>query len=198
LGFRKGLNGSFLILKHLFNISNDFLLSHLIEICIRSSGWSTTLLLNLLELLKLSLFLVFKLGDLFNDSLEDLVSRHIIELSKSGMNALGVVESNVAGAVAAENSLRLSAEYNFLDSLDVAIDTLALLAFTLLVFVSTLVSTLILKLVIHNSLLLVSLSTVVTGLHKLFDKPLDHGVDLGIIETLNLLRGESQGAVHLL
>ncbi len=45
---------------------------------------------------------------------------------------------------------------------------------------------------------LVSLPSVVTAFHKLLDKPLNHGEDLGIIETLNLLGRQHHWALHLL
>jgi hypothetical protein len=61
---------------------------------------------------------------LLDDSLEDLVCRHVIELTKSSVNTLGVLERHVCLAIGAEHSLRLASENDFLDALNVRVERL--------------------------------------------------------------------------
>ena len=119
--------------------------------------------LDLLELLKFGFLLVLKLSDLFNDSLKDLIRRHVIELSKSGVDSLGVMEGDVLSPVASEDTLGLAAEDDFFNSLNITI-LLASSTGSLLLVLSSLGE---LKLVVHDCLLLVSLASVVTALHQL-------------------------------
>ena len=132
--------------------------------------------------------------NLFNNSLEHFVGRHIIELAESCVNALWVLERHISLAIGTEDTLRLATEHNFLDALDIRVKGLFAAFSTTLLFTFFLVSER--KLVVHYSLALVTFATVVTRLHKLLDQPLHDRVDLGVIETLDLLRGKIQGALH--
>jgi hypothetical protein len=119
--------------------------------------------------------------------LEDLVSRHVIELSQSCVHTLGIVEGDLFCAVASEDTLRLPAEHDLLDLLDIT----ALL-------VALFVPHLEIEVIVHDGLAFVTLSTVVSAFHQLLDEPLDDGIDLLVVKTLNLLRGKHLRAVHLL
>jgi hypothetical protein len=119
--------------------------------------------LDLLELLKFGFLFVLKLSNLLNDSLEDLVRRHVIEFSKSGVNSFGVMEGDIFGPVASEDTLRLASEHDLFDSLYVTI-FLPSSSGSFLFVLSGLGE---LELVVHDSLLLVSLASVVTALHQL-------------------------------
>ena len=63
----------------------------------------------------LRLCILLKLLDLVDDTLEDSVSRQVIELSKSSMNTLRVLEANITVAVSFVDSFRLALENNILD-----------------------------------------------------------------------------------
>lgn len=179
--------------KHLLNVGHDFFLSHLIKL---GAGSDSSFGLYLLELLKLCFLLIFKLSDLLDDGLEDLVGGHIIELSESRVHSFGVMESDVLGAVASKNALGLATEHNFLNPLNVTVLLACSSIGSLLLLLGSLPSEL--QFVVHYGLLLVSFTPVVTALHELLDEPLNHRVYFRVVETLNLLRREQHGTVHLL
>jgi hypothetical protein len=70
-------------------------------------------------LLQFGSFFTLELSNLLNDGLEDLVGRHVIELSESCVYSLRVVESHVLSLVALEDTLWLATEYYLLYPLDV-------------------------------------------------------------------------------
>jgi len=110
------------------------------------------------------------------------------------VNALWVLERHISLAIGTEDTFRLATEDNFLDALNIRVKGLFAAFSTTLLFTFFLVSER--KLVVHYSLALVTFATVVTRLHKLLDQPLNNRVNLGVIETLNLLRGKTQWALH--
>jgi len=77
--------------------------------------------------------------------------------------SFGVMESDILGPVASEDTLGLAAEHDLFDSLYVTI-FLASSSGSFLFVLSGLGE---LELVVHDSLLLVSLASVVTALHQL-------------------------------
>jgi hypothetical protein len=72
-----------------------------------------------LELLELCLLFRLKLRDLLNDGLEDLVGRHVIELTQGSVDTLGILEGDVGLTVRAEDTLGLASEDYLLDALNV-------------------------------------------------------------------------------
>jgi hypothetical protein len=114
--------------------------------------------------LKFCFLLILKLSDLLNDSLKDLVGRHIIELSKGSVDSLGVMESDVLGAVASKDTLGFAAKNDFFDPLDVTILLSSCSTRSFLLVLSAFLRGE-LELIVHDSLLLVSLTSVVTALH---------------------------------
>jgi hypothetical protein len=80
------------------------------------------------------------------------------------VDSLGVMEGYVLGAVASEDTLGFAAKNDFFDPLDVTILLSSTRSF--LFVLSGLLSGK-LELIVHDSLLLVSLTSVVTALHQL-------------------------------
>jgi hypothetical protein len=82
------------------------------------------------------------------------------------VDSLGVMESDVLSAIASEDTLGFAAENYFFDPLDVTILLSSCTRSFLFVLSALLRGEL--ELIVHDSLLLVSLTSVVTALHKLF------------------------------
>jgi len=114
------------------------------------------------------------------------------------MNPLWIVECNITSAISSEHPLRLAPEDYLLDLLDVTMKALSFTSFTLLCGSLSLGVILEIQVVVHYGLLLVALTSVVSALHELLYQPLNDGVDFGVVQTLDLLRGEQIRALHLL
>lgn len=176
---------------HLFILEHSLHISHYLFCRERVSGarsWGLLAWCKFLELLELLLLLIFELGNLFNNGLEDLVGRHVIELSEGCVYSLGVLEGNILGAVASEDTFRLSSEDDLFDTLDITVTFLLSSSLILTAFFPSGLSSE-LKLIVHYGLFLIPLAPVVSALHEFLHKPLNDWEYLSIIETLDLLWG---------
>lgn len=109
------------------------------------------------------------------------------------MHALWVVEGNITSAIASEDSLWLPSEDYFLDFVDI----ISWLWLGLFLLGSFLLPSLEFQPIVKDSLFLISVTSVVSALHKLLYKPLDYREYFSIIQTLYLLWCKHLGALHL-
>jgi hypothetical protein len=107
------------------------------------------------------------------------------------MDSLGIMKSNVLCPVSSEDPLWLATEDDLLDPLNIRLSSLALSSSTLSLIELA-------KIIVEDSLLLVSLTSVVSAFHEFLHKPLNYRVYLCIIETLDLLRSQHLRTFHLL